>query len=63
MFGLFLKKKSDLAEEGVRLIRKIKGGYNIDIKIICCDNADENKYLQKELFRRWSESDLQIHCF
>ena len=47
LFGTYMKNKSDLAHEGVRLINKIKNDYGVAIKKIQCDNAGENKSLEK----------------
>ena len=43
LISKFLKQKSDLAREGLMLMKRLKDQYRIEIKIIRCDNAGENK--------------------
>ena len=52
LFGTYMKKKSDLKDEGVKLLNKIMNDYDVTIKIIRCDNAGENKALEKEIIDR-----------
>ena len=50
-WSVFLKKKSDLKNALIPLIIKIKKDTGVDIKVIRCDNAGENKELQREIDR------------
>ena len=52
LFGTYMKNKSDLAHEGVKLINKIKNDYGVVIKTIRCDNAGENKSFEKEIIEK-----------
>ena len=47
-----MKNKSDLAQEGIKLINKIRNNYGITTKTIRCDNAGENKSLEKEIIEK-----------
>ena len=49
VFGTYMKKKSDLAVEGIKLINQMKNNFGVTIKRIRCDNAGENKSLEKEI--------------
>ena len=48
-FSIFLKRKSDLAKEGVRFIKRSRNRYGVQFKTIRCDNAGENRGLEKEI--------------
>jgi hypothetical protein len=49
-WSLFLKKKSDQVEDVVCLLKKIISVYKKNIKFIRCDNAGENKTLEKACY-------------
>ena len=49
LFGMYLKRKSDLATEGMKLIKSIENNYQVTIKRIRCDNGGENKSLEKNV--------------
>ena len=49
LFGTYMKKKSDLAAEGIKLIKKMRNNFGVIIKTIRCNNAGENKTLEKEI--------------
>ena len=44
-----MKRKSDLAVEGMKLIKEIENNYRVTIKRIRCDNGGENKSLEKNV--------------
>ena len=46
-WSLFAKEKGELHEKVIPLIKKIQKELDLQIKIICCDNAGENKKLQE----------------
>ena len=46
-WSFFLKQKSDLKDITIALIKELKQAYDIDVKIIRCDNSGENNSLQK----------------
>ena len=46
-WGYFLKSKSDLNDEILALIKELKPKFGITVKYIRCDNAGENKALEK----------------
>ena len=49
LFSIFIKRKTDLITEGIKLLNKIKADHNIDITIIqCADNDEMNRALHKE---------------
>ena len=52
LFGMYMKNKSDLVDEGIKLIKKIKNDHGVAIKKIRCDNAGENKSLEKEIIEK-----------
>ena len=56
-WSLFLKKKSELKHQAIPFIKKLKKRTGVDIKIIRCDNAGENKELQKAIDQ---DSELNI---
>lgn len=41
-YSRFLKQKSDLAEQGFILIKRLRDQQMINVKIIRCDNTGEN---------------------
>jgi hypothetical protein len=45
-WSVFIKSKSDLAEEVVKLLLELRDVHNKDIKFIRCDNAGENQTLK-----------------
>ena len=49
VFGIYMKKKSDLSTDGIKLINSIENNYGIKIKKIRCDNAGENKAFEEEV--------------
>ena len=49
LFGIYLRRKSDLADEGMKLIKEIKNNYQVIIKRIRCDSGGENKLLEKNV--------------
>ena len=48
-FSKFLRNKLDLPTIGKQLIEELIEKYNIPVKVIRCDNAGENKLLEREL--------------
>ena len=52
VFGVYMKKKSDLSIDGIKLINSIENNYGIKIKKIRCDNAGENKAFEEEIIDR-----------
>ena len=46
-----MKQKSDQVNEIVTWLKGLLAKYNIKIKFIRCDNADENKSLEKKLIQ------------
>ena len=52
LFGTYMKRKSDLATEGIKLMKTIMNNSGVTIKVIRCDNAGENKTLEKEIIDR-----------
>ena len=45
-FSLFMQNKSDLAELFTKFLKVMKDTHKIQVKVIRCDNAGENKALQ-----------------
>ena len=56
-WSLFLKNKSDLKHEVLPWVKLLKKKTGVDIKIIRCDNAGENKSLQEAIN---ADEDLKI---
>ena len=52
LFGIHMKKKSDLTLEEINLIKTITNNYQVTIKKIRCNNAGEDKSLEKEVIDR-----------
>ena len=50
--GSYLKKKSELQEKGIDMIRKFENNFNIKVKKIRCDNAGENQAMESECSRQ-----------
>ena len=48
LMSRFLKKKSDLAEEGSTLIKRLNIENGIKVKAVRCDNAGENKKMEEK---------------
>ena len=50
LFSIFLKRKTDLITEGIKLLNEIKADPKIDIKIIRCasDNEEMNRTSHEE---------------
>jgi hypothetical protein len=46
-WSYFLKKKSDLSERVMELLKDLKSKHNIKVKFVRCDNAGENKKLEE----------------
>ena len=46
--SFFLKKKNEQVEPIIDWIKALKARHKIQVKIIRCDNAGENKVLEKE---------------
>ena len=46
--SFFLKKKNEQVEPIIDLIKALKARHEIQVKIIRCDNAGENKVLERE---------------
>ena len=44
----FLKKKNEQVEHIMDWIKALKAGHDIQVKIIICDNAGENKVMEQE---------------
>ena len=53
LFGIYLKKKLDLATEGMKLIKSIENNYQVTIKRIRCENGGIEGDLRKNL---WAEA-------
>ena len=47
LISRFLKQKSDLAEQGSMLIKVLGNQQRINVKIVRCDNAGENKKMEE----------------
>ena len=60
VFGIYLKKKSHLSTDGIKLINSIENNYGIKIKKIRCDNAEENKAFEEEIINRGMKFVLSI---
>ena len=52
LFGIYMKRKSDLRTEGIKLLNTIANNFQIKIKRIRCDNAGENKSFEKEIIEK-----------
>ena len=50
-WSLFIKNKSDLATEGIQMIKRIQNDFQLKIKRIRCDNVGENMALQGNVIR------------
>ena len=48
-WSMFLKNKSELKHKAIPLIKKIKKRTGVNIEVIRCDNAGENKSLQEAI--------------
>ena len=46
--SFFLKRKSDLKNKGIFMLKKIENNYNLKIKRVRCDNAGENTTFEEE---------------
>ena len=46
--SFFLKKKNEQVEPIIRWIKALKASHKIQVKIFRCDNAGENKVLERE---------------
>ena len=46
--SFFLKKKNEQVEPNINGIKALKARHKIPVKIIRCDNAGENKVLERE---------------
>ena len=56
LFGVYMRRKSDLAPEGIKLIKTIENNYRINIDKIRCNNVGKNKSLEKEII----DKDMKI---
>ena len=47
LINRFLKQKSDLAKDGLVLMRRLKDQHGINVKIIRCNNAGDNEKMEE----------------
>ena len=58
-WSFFLKKKSDLVDVMIGLIKNLKNKYNLQVEYLCCDNIGENVTFKKACKQEGLEIDFK----